>query len=180
MTSWLRNTSLRLSTAFWMLPIKVCCGCVYYSLRPVSRQRVVKSTELKLPFSERMLKLSVTRTNLWSCLVASLPRLIPPGTFWHHPVFILRYSTDGRDGEIVLTYYTRFSSLAVAHRHWSCSIKPGLYQSSWFVRPKLSSLRYPTTGSLSGKSSTGYVGQINTGLSESQQSSQDRLWTDEY
>src|SRR5215469_4496740 len=157
MTSWLKSSSSKLMLVCWMLPIRVFCGCVYFSLRLGSSQTGVRSMTLRFWPSERMLRVSCTKTSRWSLAVVSLPRLIPPGTFWHEPVFTFRYSMDVPEGEIGLTYYTRFSRVAVRHRHWSCSIRRVPYPSSWYALPKWYSSHYRTVGYSSGKSSTDYA-----------------------
>jgi hypothetical protein len=177
--SWPKNTLSRLTLAFWMLPIKVFSVFVYYSLRLASPHKAFRSTTLKLPFSERMLRVSTTRTRAWSLTVVSLPRLIPPGTFWRELVIVFSYSTVEPNAEIAVTLYTRFRRVAVAHRHWWFSIRRDPLVSSSLVLPKLSSSRYRMTGSRSGSASTGYVVLTNDDQSVFLRSSPEEQSTDE-
>src|SRR5215472_5650480 len=155
--NWLRNTLFRLTLAFWMLPIRVFCDCVYFSLRPGSSRVGTRSMKLRLWPSERMLRISSTKGRTWCVTVASLPRLIPPGTFWKEPVFVWRYSTVERSAEIELTLYERFSRVAVAHGHWLCSIRPDRLLLNSLALPKLCSQHYRMIGLPSGSASTDYA-----------------------
>src|SRR5215469_992433 len=155
--SSLRNTLSKLTLAFWMLPIRAFCVCVYFSLRPGSSRVGIRSMTLRLWPSERMLRISSTKGRTWCVTVVSLPKSIPPGTFWREPVIVWRYSTVERSAEIELTLYTRFSRVAVGHGHWLCSIRRDPSQSNSLVLPKLSSQHYQMTGSPSGSASTDYV-----------------------
>src|SRR5215471_4600356 len=170
MKNWLISTSWKLITALYLLLIRGCCAFVYYSLPPVFSRTVHKSMAVRFPFSTRMLRVSMNRTNLWSLAVVSLPKSTPPETSWHEPVFTLRYSTVERDGEIVVVYFTRFSRHATAHRHWSCSIRQDPSASNSLARPRWSTLRSPMTGSRSGRSSTDSAVPTSTDQSVSRRS----------